>query len=342
MICSECSYVLSAFDTTCPRCQAQATKSLPQTVTSSARGGQLPTLPQTANLGKWYYVLGGKRIGPVEESEIASLLAQGKIEADTLVWHDGAIDWLPLHQTDLSHLLQSAQKVPAVTGDGVNNTIVWILAFAPFIGLFAEGFLSTLTDSSIGNFWWATIAVNLGLSLWDAQKLKDSGHDTDKFTMAAFLVPVYLFVRASKLKQNAAYAWVWIVCFLLTLGAGANDPAANTPATPYDAWTLEHKLSGKRAVENPPEVTVTNIEALPADVSTFSAPKLVATINNGFAFPVGLVLVDVQFIDNAGAIISETSDSVGNIPAGGRWQMSVNAPQGAADAKITRILVVAP
>lgn len=333
---------MGAFDTTCPRCQTQATKPLPQTVPPPARGGQLPTIPQTASFGKWYYVLGGKRVGPVEESEIASMLTQGKIDRDTLVWHDGAADWLPLHQTDLARLLLPAQKIPAVTGYGVNNTIVWILAFAPFIGLFAEGFLSALTNSPIGNFWWATVAVNLGLSLLDARNLKNSGHDVDKFTAAAFFVPVYLFVRATKLKQNSAYAWVWVVCFLLSLGA-ASDPAAFNPSTPYDSWTLEHKLTGKRAVENPAEVTVTNLAAQAADASNmFSTPKLTATVTNGFAFPVGMVLVDVQFVDKSGAIISETTDSVGGIPAGGRWQMSVDVPQGADDAKVSRVLVVAP
>lgn len=343
MLCPKCGYMMSAFDKECPRCQAQTTKPLSRTAPPPIHGGQVQSASQVLGFGGWYYVSGGKRIGPVEEAEFAFLYQQHKVDTDTLVWRDGAVDWLPLNQTDLVRLLPPDKRVPAVTGQGVNNTIVWILAFAPFLGLVLQGFLAGFTQSDVQNFWCATLALNLVLSFADDKTLEAAGHDTKKMGVSAFLIPVYLFKRATFLKQGNSYAWVWVICFVLSLGASAGEAANFASATPYDSWTLEHKLTGKRAVENPPEVTATDFAALPADASDmFSTPKITATINNGFEFPVGLVFVDVQFFDKSGAIVSEVTDSVGGIPASGRWQMSVNVPQGADDAKISRILVVAP
>lgn len=44
----------------------------------------------------WYYVLNGKQVGPVAESELSRLLANGTISAATMVWREGQPDWQPL------------------------------------------------------------------------------------------------------------------------------------------------------------------------------------------------------------------------------------------------------
>ena len=44
----------------------------------------------------WYYESGGQQQGPVAESELDRLLAEGKITLDTLVWRDGMAGWAPL------------------------------------------------------------------------------------------------------------------------------------------------------------------------------------------------------------------------------------------------------
>jgi len=43
----------------------------------------------------WYYVKNGARQGPVEEIELNSLVAQGVVRPDTLVWSEGMADWKP-------------------------------------------------------------------------------------------------------------------------------------------------------------------------------------------------------------------------------------------------------
>ncbi len=41
----------------------------------------------------WYYADGSERRGPVTEAEFATLVAQGTIRRDTLVWHEGLPEW---------------------------------------------------------------------------------------------------------------------------------------------------------------------------------------------------------------------------------------------------------
>lgn len=102
----------------------------------------------------------------------------------------------------------------------IDNTLIWFLAFAPLIGSFLEGFfwgfLSTYTQSnlSIDRFWWVTIALNIILCAIDEKRLEQKGVDVDKLG-SAWLVPVYLYKRATLLQQSPAYFWVWIACFIL-------------------------------------------------------------------------------------------------------------------------------
>ena len=92
--------------------------------------------------------------------------------------------------------------------------MVWGLAFAPVLGELLAGFLAGLSQRSLDSFWWVTLALNIVLSLIDERRLRAAGHDTKKMG-AAWLVPVYLYKRATVLKQNRAYFIVWCVCFAL-------------------------------------------------------------------------------------------------------------------------------
>ena len=51
----------------------------------------------------WYYAEQGQQTGPANDDQMAALLRAGKINADTLVWHEGMAEWLPFKrvQSDL-------------------------------------------------------------------------------------------------------------------------------------------------------------------------------------------------------------------------------------------------
>jgi hypothetical protein len=46
----------------------------------------------------WYYSIEGQQRGPVDETTFDSLIADGVVTTDTLVWQNGMTDWIPLAQ----------------------------------------------------------------------------------------------------------------------------------------------------------------------------------------------------------------------------------------------------
>lgn len=60
----------------------------------------------------WYYELNQTQNGPVDEAVVAGLLANGTLTVNTLVWREGLVDWVPLHQTELSRSAVTASAPP--------------------------------------------------------------------------------------------------------------------------------------------------------------------------------------------------------------------------------------
>jgi hypothetical protein len=152
-----------------------------------------PPPPQRS--AEWYYVLRGEKLGPVSQDLIPDL------PQDTPVWKPGMLDWLPLYQTDL----RKSNAPPPISGENVNNVVVWLWAFAPLIPIPLRYWLISCAINCL--FWW-----------WDGRVVAKSGHNREGWGFwGFFLVPVYLFVRAARLKQNCGYAVVWLVVFVLSI-----------------------------------------------------------------------------------------------------------------------------
>jgi hypothetical protein len=101
----------------------------------------------------------------------------------------------------------------------VDNTIVWILAFAPILGFLLENFIEGLSNGHLqaDKLWFVAIILNIALSELDAKKLMIAGIDTSKFRSLTWLVPVCLFQRSKALKQDMYYLVVWVICFVFLL-----------------------------------------------------------------------------------------------------------------------------
>lgn len=225
------------FDTHDMTCQANVLKSLPCAAVSHLAVGNLidldfeefimETAVQVAPEKLWFYESEGQRKGGVPEAEIIALIKEGKLTHGASVWCKGMPDWMRIENTDLRVHLDDSMP-PPLTGEHANNTVVWVLAFAPILGTFLEGILAGLiyhgnehlAESALEQhkFWFVTLALNIVLSYVDEKKLKEGGVKTDKFSgWWVCVVPVYLFQRAQALKHNLAYFIVWIVCFVLMI-----------------------------------------------------------------------------------------------------------------------------
>ncbi|VVE15957.1 DUF4339 domain-containing protein [Pandoraea soli] len=175
----------------------------------------------------WHYEKNGQRIGAISATEIGALIQNRTIDGKTLVWSQGLADWTPLAETDLAVHLRQASAPPVLPAARISNTIVWILAFAPIIGVLLEAtfaaaiapdyLASTAATAALrsNQYWYITLLLNIGLSLLDDRQLKRAGVNTSAFGKFAFIVPVYLWKRATSLRQPKAYFWVWLAAFVL-------------------------------------------------------------------------------------------------------------------------------
>lgn len=175
---------------------------------------------------QWFYEEGGQKKGPVPEKAIAQLIQASTISRETPVWKQGFAEWMSVENTDLRQHLDTTRP-PPLTGEHINNTLVWVLAFAPLIGYLLEWVISAFIHQgnefameeamNDSKYWFITLGLNLLLSFADERLLRKAGHNTSKFKGWVWLVPVYLYQRAKATRQNLAYFIVWIVCFLFTL-----------------------------------------------------------------------------------------------------------------------------
>ncbi len=46
----------------------------------------------------YYVALDGKQVGPFNDNEMAALIAQKKVNKDTLAWMPGMLGWKPIEQ----------------------------------------------------------------------------------------------------------------------------------------------------------------------------------------------------------------------------------------------------
>lgn len=98
----------------------------------------------------------------------------------------------------------------------ISNTIVWIIAVLPIIGLIIENAVALASNRSLNDMWWITLVLNTALCWWDERRVRKQRHDFN-LSSVVFLVPVYLFQRAKRLKHNFSYFIVWLVTFAIII-----------------------------------------------------------------------------------------------------------------------------
>jgi hypothetical protein len=127
-------------------------------------------------------------------------------------------EWRSLPHTPLG---TSFTTPPPVAGEAVNSTAVWFWAFSALISVEAIYAALGIRHPSPWSAARTYFCLNSLFFYWDTRLIRGSGNNPRKWEgwqwWGLFITPVYLFVRAAKLKQNCAYAVVWIVCFLISL-----------------------------------------------------------------------------------------------------------------------------
>lgn len=139
----------------------------------------------------WYYVEQGQQAGPVDDAQLEQLRASGRVQPETLVWHEGMANWQPYSQAkteggEANPGLRIAPPVAGAQSAGsqarctecggtfpVENMIRYGAAHVcanckpAFVQKLAEGATIHLGDLRFAGFWTRFAAVFLdGLILW--------------------------------------------------------------------------------------------------------------------------------------------------------------------------------
>ena len=165
---------------------------------------------------QWHYAADGARLGPVPTSEMSSLIAARRVTRRTLVWSEGLRDWKEAGETELF----ASSTPPPLTGQSLPNGFAWVLAVLPvacipilFLGMAVSGNDDEAVGAVLLPLFLLVIADFVFFAL-DFFRLRRAGHQLPFWTWAT-PVPVYLFIRASLLRQSPDYAYVWILGFAL-------------------------------------------------------------------------------------------------------------------------------
>jgi hypothetical protein len=189
----------------------------------------LPTLGDANNqANEWYYVVNGARQGPTTATTIRDLLSKKEIETDTLVWRKSMPEWKPLRESDLAELM--AAEPPAISSQHIGNGFVWRLALLPLVFGVIDAAVSTSNQeaaarSLVLGFPYhpgrglpvqVPVVINALLGWLDDRRLKQAGYGSRVTRITAVLfTPVYLFLRAKRLKQRPYYAVGWILSMIV-------------------------------------------------------------------------------------------------------------------------------
>ncbi|MFM2408895.1 MAG: hypothetical protein RL358_1637 [Pseudomonadota bacterium] len=122
-----------------------------------------------------------------------------------------------IHESALGCPQCGALQKSATQNAGWGSSMAWVVACAPLIGTFVEGFVSGLFHYGGGLLFIVSIAVNIYLCDRDEKALAKTGVDTSQLGNT-WLVPIYLFNRAKLLNEKLGYPILWCVLFALQLG----------------------------------------------------------------------------------------------------------------------------
>lgn len=190
---------------------------------------------------KWYYADEGSRTGPISRAELEKLIQNGKVKPTTLVW-SGEGDWRPAQETELSSFFSVApDSPPPLPGKDIDNKFIWWVVGVPVIGVIIELIAGI-------ELIWLYIVANTVCCVLDERKLKAAGHESPVIWWI-FLIPVYLWKRATLLNHKKHYFWGWIIVFILSIliGIGGHQAIIEDTALPLVDQILKENLGAGAA-----------------------------------------------------------------------------------------------
>ncbi|WP_110685686.1 DUF4339 domain-containing protein [Salinicola aestuarinus] len=166
----------------------------------------------------WYYQDGGNVRGPLSKERMIVAIMDRDIGADTAVWNtswpeDAATK--PLSDTALGDYLTDEAR-ERHQPQPVSDTLAWVLALFPLAFLFIDSALIYNYSPVVfdDGYLFAVPIVYSLIALVDALSIRDSGRSRAPLYWF-WVIPVYLAVRAHKLRRGVRFFWMWLVSSVL-------------------------------------------------------------------------------------------------------------------------------
>lgn len=183
------------------------------------------------------------------QDKLLEMIESGMLNPNLLVRYTGDTNWTEIK--DFQFRQDQASYAPAMplinekhmaaeppvaakqyADSKLGLAVVFFMSMAPFFGLFIRAFLiganapDYLSDSDFmdwlsasmrnGDFWYATLILNLLFLAIDFAQLKKHGVNAKTtFGHFFFLVPVYLYKRAKYFSINQVALIAWVVAFVV-------------------------------------------------------------------------------------------------------------------------------
>lgn len=209
MFCSYCGKEVDSDSLFCQACGRPIKKDI-------SREQEEPKTNADETTVLWYYLSGNERKGPITEQQITDLVKSGVVDRNTMVWREGFSEWLKTEDTALKYIVQSI--LPATPMSALSDKWLWALATVPTLA----GFILLLFIPSSASFLVtiAQIVLNIVFLSLDTKALRENGYYPETWLyLGILLVPVYLFVRASKTTKNMAPGIVNCILIVLSIFA---------------------------------------------------------------------------------------------------------------------------
>ncbi len=173
----------------------------------------------------WFYATGDTRSGPHSDDEMRALAQAGRLQADALCWNpEYGESWRPIDRTPFvaTRAAQPARWTGEFTPGPITNAYVWIYALLPVIIAVATELLDRAGIDDGDFAYWPTVvsAVTYGvLAKLDADQINLSYARPGQPELSLWwfgLAPVYLWRRATYIRQSRRHFWVWCAVFVIS------------------------------------------------------------------------------------------------------------------------------
>jgi hypothetical protein len=213
MICPKCGKEISNSSKFCQFCGSSIIQESSSGFQNSGNeAGTQETFSGNMSGTPWFFIKAGVQQGPFDEQYIISQIKTGTINRDTYVWQKGMPQWLPAAQTYLVNYM--VNMAPPVPDNVISSKYAWALATVPIAVSILLGIVlkNSIAVSAVA------IILNCIFIYLDVSLLKKAGRAVESWLwLGILLVPVYLFVRASKTDKNYAYGITWCVLFVIDI-----------------------------------------------------------------------------------------------------------------------------